>query len=406
MKRRSKTLLLLTVFTTLTIALSGCSGDKGSDSTSQITIGIAQDIEDSLDPHKVVAAGTKEIFFKIYEGIVKPDSDGNFIWQTENGIKVPIASIENEALIIKSGNQVKYSKAAALPEIVSGAVVDLELNDDGEYFTVECQHVLSDAYGDELFSLTAGNNTISISAPLFKEKTQDGVILSENRNEIMIKRNDGSATELKGTDKIENWPVLPNWFPPTTTALNEVIISDVAQVEIEGCNRISWQAPLAGRQNHPLILRSIIAGKSADYAISFFAKEPVSSSKVTELLVYGDTAAMWGDYDKNYNGNVGNSGINVWGTEDFNWIWSDDNNDVGNGDLIWYDGEAFGIDDGTGEATNSYHSSLVYQKHHGSQYPNRNKIFTFKLTFDRELNLISNNSIYYISDKPKEEVVV
>ena len=65
MKRRSKALLLLTVFTTLTIALSGCSGDKGSDSTSQITIGIAQDIEDSLDPHKVVAAGTKEIFFNI-----------------------------------------------------------------------------------------------------------------------------------------------------------------------------------------------------------------------------------------------------------------------------------------------------------------------------------------------------
>lgn len=329
----------------------------------------------------------------------EPDSDGNFIWQTENGIKVPIASIDKEALIIKSGNQVKYSKAAALPKIVSGAVVDLELNDDGEYFTVECQHVLSDAYGDELFSLTAGNNTVSISAPLFKEKTQDGVILSENRDKIMISRNDGSATELKSTDKIKNWPVLPNWFPSTTTALNEVIISDVAQVEIEGYNRISWQAPLAGRQNHPLILRSIIAEKSADYAISFFAKEPVSSSKVTELLVYGDTAAMWGDYDKNYNGNVGNSEINVWGTEDFNWIWSDGNNDVGNGDLIWYDGEAFGIDNTANpkETQNSYHSKLVSQERHDSQYLNRNKTFTFKLTFDRELNLINNNSTYYIS---------
>ena len=88
MKRRSKTLLLLTVFTTLTIALSGCSGDKGSDSTSQITIGIAQDIEDSLDPHKVVAAGTKEIFFNIYEGLVKPDSDGNFIPAVASDVKV------------------------------------------------------------------------------------------------------------------------------------------------------------------------------------------------------------------------------------------------------------------------------------------------------------------------------
>ena len=88
MKRKSKALLLLTVFTPLTIALSGCSGDKGSDNTSQITIGIAQDIEDSLDPHKVVAAGTKEVFFNIYEGLVKPDSDGNFIPAVASDVKV------------------------------------------------------------------------------------------------------------------------------------------------------------------------------------------------------------------------------------------------------------------------------------------------------------------------------
>lgn len=88
MKRKSKALLLLTVFTTLTIALGGCSGDKGSDNTSQITIGIAQDIEDSLDPHKVVAAGTKEVFFNIYEGLVKPDSDGNFIPAVASDVKV------------------------------------------------------------------------------------------------------------------------------------------------------------------------------------------------------------------------------------------------------------------------------------------------------------------------------
>ena len=88
MKRKSKALLLLTVFTTLTIALGGCSGDKCSDNTSQITIGIAQDIEDSLDPHKVVAAGTKEVFFNIYEGLVKPDSDGNFIPAVASDVKV------------------------------------------------------------------------------------------------------------------------------------------------------------------------------------------------------------------------------------------------------------------------------------------------------------------------------
>lgn len=82
MKRKTRSsLLLVLVLTTLTIALSACSGDKqgeNSDSSS-ITIGIPQDIEDSLDPHKAVAAGTEEIFFNIYEGLVKPDSDGNLV---------------------------------------------------------------------------------------------------------------------------------------------------------------------------------------------------------------------------------------------------------------------------------------------------------------------------------------
>lgn len=76
-----KTLSLVLVLTTLAIALSACSGDKKSGKadadSSKITIGIPQDIEASLDPHKAVASGTKEILFNIYEGLVKPGSDGN-----------------------------------------------------------------------------------------------------------------------------------------------------------------------------------------------------------------------------------------------------------------------------------------------------------------------------------------
>ncbi|MFV0528644.1 MAG: ABC transporter substrate-binding protein [Lachnospiraceae bacterium] len=79
----------------ITLALSGCSGGKstqeGSDTTSDslssdepvyggsIAVGIPQDLEDSLDPHKAVAAGTREILFNIFEGLVKPDEDGNYI---------------------------------------------------------------------------------------------------------------------------------------------------------------------------------------------------------------------------------------------------------------------------------------------------------------------------------------
>lgn len=87
--------LVLLLSLCLVIALGGCSGDKQEtesvelDSSSQnlnepaeggsIVVGIAQDIEDSLDPHVAVAAGTKEILFNVYEGLVKPDKDGNLI---------------------------------------------------------------------------------------------------------------------------------------------------------------------------------------------------------------------------------------------------------------------------------------------------------------------------------------
>jgi peptide/nickel transport system substrate-binding protein len=43
-----------------------------------VVVGIQQDI-DSLDPHKATAAGTKEILFNIFEGLVKADEDGNLI---------------------------------------------------------------------------------------------------------------------------------------------------------------------------------------------------------------------------------------------------------------------------------------------------------------------------------------
>ena len=63
---------------TMAVVLGGCGDDKAETaSTGEITIGIPQDLEDGLDPHKVNAAGTKEILFNIYEGLVKYDASGD-----------------------------------------------------------------------------------------------------------------------------------------------------------------------------------------------------------------------------------------------------------------------------------------------------------------------------------------
>jgi peptide/nickel transport system substrate-binding protein len=100
--------IFLVVLSTLALTLGGCSSKKADDSTSgtsnatdqassgvnseagnadgtggeedlsKITIGIPQDI-DNLDPHIAKTAGSREILFNIYEGLVKPDPDGNLI---------------------------------------------------------------------------------------------------------------------------------------------------------------------------------------------------------------------------------------------------------------------------------------------------------------------------------------
>lgn len=108
MKKMNKLQVLFMVgMLTLTVALGGCSGDKEergsepspSDESSldssgepsmggSIVVGIPQDLEDSLDPHKAVAAGTKEILFNIYEGLVKPDKDGNLVEAIASGYQI------------------------------------------------------------------------------------------------------------------------------------------------------------------------------------------------------------------------------------------------------------------------------------------------------------------------------
>ena len=87
MKRK---LLLALLLFSMTTALCACKGgtDKGDtpgDISSgtpatggEIVVGITQDL-DSLDPHIAVAAGTDEVLFNIFEGLVKPDKDGNFV---------------------------------------------------------------------------------------------------------------------------------------------------------------------------------------------------------------------------------------------------------------------------------------------------------------------------------------
>ncbi len=83
-----------------------------------VVVGIQQDI-DSLDPHKATAAGTKEILFNIFEGLVKPDENGNLIGAvasdytvSEDGLKYTFTLRDNVKFhggAVVTAEDVKYS---------------------------------------------------------------------------------------------------------------------------------------------------------------------------------------------------------------------------------------------------------------------------------------------------------
>lgn len=97
MKKHGKILLALLLILGISVFTAGCgknensSDGQGADGTDgnatvtnepvsggEIIVGITQDF-DSLDPHKAHAAGTQEVMFNIFEGVVKPDKDGNLV---------------------------------------------------------------------------------------------------------------------------------------------------------------------------------------------------------------------------------------------------------------------------------------------------------------------------------------
>lgn len=53
-----------------------------------ITVGIAQDLDDCLDPFLSTAAGTREVMFNVFEGLVKPDSTGDYVCAVASDLKV------------------------------------------------------------------------------------------------------------------------------------------------------------------------------------------------------------------------------------------------------------------------------------------------------------------------------
>ena len=62
------------------------------ESANEIIVGIPQDL-DCLDPYQMGTAGTREVLFNVFEGLVKLSSDGSYVeavaashWVSEDGL--------------------------------------------------------------------------------------------------------------------------------------------------------------------------------------------------------------------------------------------------------------------------------------------------------------------------------
>ena len=91
MPKYLKRALSLLTAAMLLISLCACAGDTDNSNDKQpsaesgelsdgssVTVGIAQDL-DSLDPHRALSAGTSEVLFNIFEGLMKASPDGGVI---------------------------------------------------------------------------------------------------------------------------------------------------------------------------------------------------------------------------------------------------------------------------------------------------------------------------------------
>ncbi len=102
-----------------------------------IVVGIQQDL-DTLDPHLVESAGTREVLFNIFEGLVKPDSDGNLVGAVAESYEISDDGTEytfhlRDGVLFHNGEEVtaedvKYSIDRAAGLLEDGEVLMSELS--------------------------------------------------------------------------------------------------------------------------------------------------------------------------------------------------------------------------------------------------------------------------------------
>lgn len=132
----------------LTALLPGCAKKEvDRRETNELVMGIAQDLDSTLDPHLTTTAGTREILFNVFEGLVKPNADGELLpavaesWVVSDDLAAYTFTIR-AGITFHNGQAVKASDAAWSiarcrdEGLVSGLEGITELSADDEHGTL------------------------------------------------------------------------------------------------------------------------------------------------------------------------------------------------------------------------------------------------------------------------------
>lgn len=104
----------------------GCSGNNDGvkknvmssrKTSNEIVVGIAQDLDDSLDPHKTVKAGTREVMFNIFEGLVKPVPSGDLIPAVAESFEVSSDGLTYK-FILRDGVKFHNGKTVDMADVI------------------------------------------------------------------------------------------------------------------------------------------------------------------------------------------------------------------------------------------------------------------------------------------------
>lgn len=179
------------------------AGDGQSSTGGSIVVGIQQDL-DTLDPHMVESAGTREVLFNIFEGLVKPDSEGNLVSAVAESYDISDDGTEyifhlRDGVRFHNGDEVtaedvKYSLDRAAGKLEGGeilmselaAIDHVEIEDentvnvyltegDTEFIAYMTVAIIPDDYDDQ------ANNPVGTGPFKFVSYTaQDNLVMEKN----------------------------------------------------------------------------------------------------------------------------------------------------------------------------------------------------------------------------------